>query len=296
MTGSQFSKMRVIPKYDPEIICPDFETESYVFRKENELIRAIDRVITKGTNQIPYDRLRRFRRNLRDNIDNDRHLLDLAEIPLSSWIQKRELRRVIISNATAFIDKYPYDRFGFLTSLDYRLSIPISDIYDFNIDYAASKFQKAILKKLSRISRWRGYLFAFWEMDAEPNRNLVQIHAHIIASDDVLDATKAYLKQTLTISRAASDTIKSRGYTKDISGKTPREIANLFGYCLKTEIKAKIITLPDKNGKTQRAKAKHYMNDEMLVKLWSYLSDKNIGDVTTLIGIRATKGGFISTR
>lgn len=296
MTGSQLSKMRIIPEYDPEVLCPKFETHAYTERKEKELALAIDRVIRKGSNLLPYETLYRFRQNLSNNIDNERYLLDLANMPLSSWVQKREIRRIVISNATAFVDKTPYERLGFLTSLDYKLIVPIEEIHKFDIREANKRFQKAIIKRLSRRPNWRGFLFAFWESEGEPNRMQSQFHSHIVASDDVLDVTKGYLKELLAKSRDNCDTIKSHGKSKVLTGKCAAEIAKVFGYCTKTEIKAKAISFPGKNGKTIRARKKHYMKDDMLVAMWNYFNDKTIGDVITLIGIRPTKSGFTYTR
>ena len=130
MTGTPLSKMRLPGRrYDPAVLCRDFEAYEYAISEDRKLITCLRRAVAKGGSLVDRDHAYRLEQRLIQitNPDLDEWLEDIEFKSLSSKTQGRETRRAICGAILAYLDSYKFEEIAAITLVNYRHMCPPVD-------------------------------------------------------------------------------------------------------------------------------------------------------------------------
>lgn len=297
MTGSLLWKfLSATPENDPAILLPNFETESLAVTYDMHRITSLERALKNSNLWFYHEKIENLIRRLElvTNDDLADFLNEIESRSLASKVLARDVRRGVSGAIFSYLQSHPYEEIGAVTLIDCKHIVKTRRLVNLDLSEWTRETKRQVYQRLP--SGWKGSLFAFWEGEYEPNREQWQFHLHMIATDDVLAAVRQYAADITPTIIANSDTVKKPCHYDDMAGKSDRELLSWITYMLKLDPKARLISMPDIEGKTKRAGRPHHMSDAVKACYWLFLDSKTIRDLIILIGVKPGKNGFISTR
>lgn len=295
MSGSPLWKLlSAAPENDPAILLPDFESESFAIASDKHRISSLKRVLKNRNLRFYHEKIENLIRRLEIVTDDELgdFLDEIESRSLASKVLTRDIRRGMSGAILCHLKSEPYEQIGAITLINCKHIVKARRLANIDLSEWTREFRRQVYRYLPK--GWKGSLFAFWEGEYEPNRKQWQFHLHIIATDDALVAVRKFA--AAVESEAKSETVKKPFHYEDMTETSDQDLLSWITYMLKIDPKARLITMPDSDGKTKRSGRPHHMADDVKAEYWIFLDSRTIRDLVILIGVQPSKNGFISTR